>query len=109
MTLHKNGKIGAYEYRFFVPPIIDSSSQVLEFLIEPDYDECVFFEIEQFYNSFIAVRKGGIWGFAEGPTPKTNDVLARETHVKWSLTTDDVEFGFNSLEELKEEVCRRYN
>lgn len=117
MLLFKDGKIGTYEFCKFMQMTSNSHEIVLEFTVEPDYDECVFLKNRGAVNSlfgmsYIAARKGEKWGIIDNTPASSTYYPADETYWRDKPNLKDLEFKYNSLDELKNdadaEFSRRY-
>ena len=119
MLLYKDGKIGTYEYCNYGQYTNNYHFHEieLEFTVKPDYDECVFLNNRRAVNSFkgmsyIAVRKGNKWGIIDNTPASATYFPADETYWIDEPNLIDLEFKYNSLEELKNdadsEFSRRY-
>lgn len=117
MLLYKDRKIGTYEYCNFRHMTSNSHEIELEFTVEPDYDECVFLKNRGAVNSligmsYIAVRKGDKWGIIDNTPASATYYPADETYWRNNPNLKDLEFKYNSLEDLQNdadaEFSRRY-
>lgn len=117
MFLYKDGKVGTYEYCNYRSFAVGDHEISLSFTVEPDYDECVFLKNRGAVNSFIgmyfiAVRKGKQWGILDNSPASATYYPADETYWRDSPNLKDLEFKYDSLEELKinadAEFRRRY-
>lgn len=113
MLLYKDGKIGTCEY---LVEGVGSYKYKMEFkfTVEPDYDECVFLKNSGSVNSFIgmyyvAVRKGDKWGIIDNTPESPTYYQIDKTEWINEPNLKDLEFKYNSLEELKNDADAEFS
>lgn len=109
MLLHRNGRIGTYEYCNYRSELNDYRVLELVFSVEPEYDECVFLKNKYAVTSFagmafVAVRKGSKWGIIDNKPAGWEYYYDYTDHWSNSPNLRLLGFKYNSLEELEQDA-----
>lgn len=109
MLLHKEGKMGTFEYCNYRSELNNYNETEIIFSVEPEYDECVFLRHKDAITSFarmsyIAVRKKDKWGIIDNNP--VGMYYYYDFNDRWRNSPDlkNLDFKYNSLEELKEDA-----
>lgn len=109
MLLHKDGKVGTYEYCNYRSDLNDYHEIELVFSVEPEFEECVFLKhkdaIMNFAGmSYVAVRKKDKWGIIDNKPAGLYYHYTFDDIWRNSPNLKKLEFKYNSLEELKNDA-----
>ena len=109
MLLHKDGKVGTYEYCNYRSDLNNYHEIELVFSVEPEFDECVFLKhkdaITNFAGmSYVAVRKKDKWGIIDNKPRGLYYYYTFDDSWRNSPNLKMLEFKYNSLEELKNDA-----
>ena len=110
--LYKDGKIGTHEYCKYYSR--QNGIIELDFAIPPEFDECVFLKNNKSVNSFIdmsyvAVRKNNTWGIIDNTPANSTYFIYNVYDWKNSPNICDLEYKYNSLDELKEDADTEFH
>ena len=109
MLLHKDGKVGTYEYCNYKSELNNYNEIEIVFSVEPEFDECVFLKhkdaITNFAGmSYVAVRKKDKWGIIDNKPRGLYYYYTFDDSWRNSPNLKMLEFKYNSLEELKNDA-----
>lgn len=112
IMLYKDGKIGTHEYCKYYSR--QNGTIELDFTIPPEFDECVFLKNNKSVNSFIdmsyvAVRKNNTWGIIDNTPANSTYFIYNVYDWKNSPNICDLEYKYNSLDELKEDADTEFH
>ncbi len=119
MLLCKDEKYGTYEYRNYRSELTNNNVIEIVFSVEPEYDECVFLRNEKAVTSFagmsyVAVKKNNKWGIIDNDANGSYYYYDYENYYKYgnqwknSPNLKDLDFKYNTLEELKEDADKEF-
>lgn len=107
-TLHKDGKIGIYEYLYDY-----SDREEYSFYVEPIYDECIllynrYAVVNQRGMYYVAVRRNDKWGILDIEPAYATYFPSSSCYWRDRPNLVDLEFKYFSIEELKQDADEEF-